>query len=439
MSKSKITPPGYKWKPNTSTVNVKPNVSMPLGIKSRNTTISEPTTLRKSTISNTPSPSNYFAARRDNSIHHRLWVLKAHDGKCQASKYTWTHFLRSKDETPKVLIDFLRFVQRGFHAQVRTVRTDKGTKFLNKTLHEYFAQEDISPLNIQTTPETTSQTPTQAPTVTATEKLNQVETNKENGQVEEDEFINIFDTPDCTSISPAEAEYVSLSACYAQVLWLRTHLKDYGFHFDKVPVYCDSKTTIAISCNPVQHSRIKHIDVKYHFIKEKVEKGSHSLSCNPVQHSRTKHIDVRYHFIKEKVKKGIVELFFVGTEYQLVDLFTKALPEERFNISSDDLTKIELTLEQSQQGVNNDVLCVWIARLRITQMMSDEFCPTEEVQRFDDELRHLKLRDMNIAAYTKRFNELALLCPDAVPNEKKKVELYIKGLPEIIRGETTSS
>nr|GEY19437.1 putative reverse transcriptase domain-containing protein [Tanacetum cinerariifolium] len=50
-----------------------------------------------------------------------------------------------------------------------------------------------------------------------------------------------------------------------------------------------------------------------------------------------------------------------------------------------------------------------------------------------------KLRDMNRAAYTERFNELALLCLDAVPNEKKKVELYIKGLPEIIKGETTSS
>nr|GEX72773.1 putative reverse transcriptase domain-containing protein [Tanacetum cinerariifolium] len=66
-------------------------------------------------------------------------------------------------------------------------------------------------------------------------------------------------------------------------------------------------------------------------------------------------------------------------------------------------------------------------------MMIDEFCPTEEVQRLKDELRHLKLRDMNLAAYTERFNELALLCPDAVPNEKKKVELYIKWLPEIIK------
>ncbi|GJR72937.1 putative reverse transcriptase domain-containing protein [Tanacetum coccineum] len=76
---------------------------------------------------------------------------------------------------------------------------------------------------------------------------------------------------------------------------------------------------------------------------------------------------------------------------------------------------------------------------KVKQMMIDEFCPIEEVQRLEDELRHLKLRDMNIVAYTERFNELALLCPDVVPNEKKKVELYIKGLPEIIKGETTSS
>nr|GEV92982.1 putative reverse transcriptase domain-containing protein [Tanacetum cinerariifolium] len=75
----------------------------------------------------------------------------------------------------------------------------------------------------------------------------------------------------------------------------------------------------------------------------------------------------------------------------------------------------------------------------VKQMMTNEFCPTEEVQRLEDELRHLKLKDMNIDAYTERFIELALLCPDAVPHEKKKVELYIKGFPEIIKGETTSS
>ncbi|GKF66182.1 retrovirus-related pol polyprotein from transposon TNT 1-94, partial [Tanacetum coccineum] len=57
--------------------------------------------------------------------------------------YTWTHFLRSKDETPGVLTDFLKLVQRGLHAQIRTVRTNKGMEFLNKILHEYFAQEGI--------------------------------------------------------------------------------------------------------------------------------------------------------------------------------------------------------------------------------------------------------------------------------------------------------
>ncbi|GJS29630.1 hypothetical protein Tco_0490250 [Tanacetum coccineum] len=56
-----------------------------------------------------------------------------------------------------------------------------------------------------------------------------------------------------------------------------------------------------------------------------------ALYCNNVQHSRSKHIDVRYYFIKEQVKNRVVELYFVRTEYQLADTFTKALPRERFN------------------------------------------------------------------------------------------------------------
>nr|GEV38905.1 retrovirus-related Pol polyprotein from transposon TNT 1-94 [Tanacetum cinerariifolium] len=54
----------------------------------------------------------------------------------------------------------------------------------------------------------------------------------------------------CVSISIAESEYVAVSGCCAQVLWMRTQLTDYGFFYDKVPVYCDSKSAIAISCNP---------------------------------------------------------------------------------------------------------------------------------------------------------------------------------------------
>nr|GEV67094.1 hypothetical protein [Tanacetum cinerariifolium] len=63
------------------------------------------------------------------------------------------------------------------------------------------------------------------------------------------------------SISTAESEYVAVSGCCAQVLWMRTQLTDYGFFYDKVPIYCDLKSAIAISCNPVQHTRTKHIDV----------------------------------------------------------------------------------------------------------------------------------------------------------------------------------
>nr|GEY82361.1 integrase, catalytic region, zinc finger, CCHC-type, peptidase aspartic, catalytic [Tanacetum cinerariifolium] len=63
------------------------------------------------------------------------------------------------------------------------------------------------------------------------------------------------------SIFTAESEYVAVSNCSAQVLWMRTQLTDYGYFYDKVPIYCDSKSVIAISCNPVQHTRTKHIDV----------------------------------------------------------------------------------------------------------------------------------------------------------------------------------
>ncbi|GKC38038.1 hypothetical protein Tco_1050422 [Tanacetum coccineum] len=98
-------------------------------------------------------------------------------------------------------------------------------------------------------------------------------------------------------MSYAEAEYVSLSACCAQVISMRTQLLDYGFHYHKIPIYCDSKSAIAISCNPVQHSR-------------------------------TKHINIRYHFIKEHVEKGTIELYFVGTEYQLADLLSEMRSEQ---------------------------------------------------------------------------------------------------------------
>ncbi|GJT76447.1 retrovirus-related pol polyprotein from transposon TNT 1-94 [Tanacetum coccineum] len=100
-----------------------------------------------------------------------------------------------------------------------------------------------------------------------------------------------------TVISSTKAEYIALSGCCAQILWMRSQLTDYGFAFNKIPLYCDNKSAIA-------------------------------LCYNNVQHSRSKHIDVRYHFIKEQVENGVVELHFVRTQYQLADIFTKALSRE---------------------------------------------------------------------------------------------------------------
>ncbi|GJR41651.1 retrovirus-related pol polyprotein from transposon TNT 1-94 [Tanacetum coccineum] len=109
-----------------------------------------------------------------------------------------------------------------------------------------------------------------------------------------------------TAISSTEAKYISLSGCCSQILQMRSQLTDYGFKFIKIPLYCDNKSVIALCCNNVQHSRVKHIDIRYHFIKEKME-------------------------------NGIVELYFVQTEYQLADIFTKPLPRERFNFLIDKL------------------------------------------------------------------------------------------------------
>ncbi|GJS30498.1 hypothetical protein Tco_0491118 [Tanacetum coccineum] len=91
-------------------------------------------------------------------------------------------------------------------------------------------------------------------------------------------------------------------------------LTDYGFQFNKIPLYCDNKSAIA-------------------------------LCCNNVKHSRAKHIDVRYHFIKEHVENGIVELYFVRMEYQLADIFTKPLPRERFNLLLEKLSMRSMSPE----------------------------------------------------------------------------------------------
>nr|GEV58104.1 hypothetical protein [Tanacetum cinerariifolium] len=83
------------------------------------------------------------------------------------------------------------------------------------------------------------------------------------------------------------------------ILWMISQLTDYGFDFNKIPLYCDNRSAIA-------------------------------LCCNNIQHSKSKNIDIRHYFIREQVERGVVELYFVKTDYQLADIFTKALPRQRF-------------------------------------------------------------------------------------------------------------
>nr|GEX23067.1 hypothetical protein [Tanacetum cinerariifolium] len=75
------------------------------------------------------------------------------------------------------------------------------------------------------------------------------------------------------AISSTEAEYIALFGCCAQSLWMRSQLTDYGLGFNKIPMYYDNKSAIALCCNNVQHSMSKHIDIRYHFIKDHVENG----------------------------------------------------------------------------------------------------------------------------------------------------------------------
>ncbi|GJU21528.1 hypothetical protein Tco_1154870 [Tanacetum coccineum] len=105
-----------------------------------------------------------------------------------------------------------------------------------------------------------------------------------------------------------------MSGCCAQILWMRSQLSDYDFAFNKIPLYCDNRSAIA-------------------------------LCCNNVQHSRSKHIDIRHHFIRGQVEKGMVELYFVTTDYQLADIFTKELPRERFEFLLPQLGMKSMTTE----------------------------------------------------------------------------------------------
>ena len=101
------------------------------------------------------------------------------------------------------------------------------------------------------------------------------------------------------ALSTAEAEYMSAASCCSQTLWIKYQLEDYSVREEEIPIYCDNTSAI-------------------------------NLSKNPIQHSRVKHIEVRHHFLRDYVQRKMVVLQFIETELQWADIFTKPLSEERF-------------------------------------------------------------------------------------------------------------
>ncbi|XP_075083389.1 secreted RxLR effector protein 161-like [Nicotiana tabacum] len=87
------------------------------------------------------------------------------------------------------------------------------------------------------------------------------------------------------ALSTVEAEYVATASCCAQLLWIKQHLEDFGVFSDCVPLLCDNTSALNMAKNPVQHKRIKHIDVQHHFLKDNVEKG---LICMKLCKQKTK-------------------------------------------------------------------------------------------------------------------------------------------------------
>ena len=101
------------------------------------------------------------------------------------------------------------------------------------------------------------------------------------------------------ALSTAKAKYIAAGSYYAQTLYKKQKLEDFGLYYDHIPINCDNTSAISLSKNPIEHSRIKHIEI-------------------------------RYHFIRNHVQKGDVDLVFIDTNHQWADIFTKPLSEERF-------------------------------------------------------------------------------------------------------------
>lgn len=108
------------------------------------------------------------------------------------------------------------------------------------------------------------------------------------------------------SLSSTEAEYVSLCSATTEAIWLKRLLLDLGIETGIVNIYEDNMPCIAISKDPMYHKRVKHIDIKYHFIREQIE-------------------------------NKIIEPIYISTQEQIADVLTKGLSSQKFTVFRDKL------------------------------------------------------------------------------------------------------
>jgi hypothetical protein len=112
------------------------------------------------------------------------------------------------------------------------------------------------------------------------------------------------------ALSTVEAEYIATGHCYAQLLWMRQTLRDYGYKLRKVPLLCDNESAIR-------------------------------MADNPIEHNRTKHIDIQYHFLRDHQQRGEIAIAYVSTHNQLADIFTKPLDEKTFSKLRNELNVLD--------------------------------------------------------------------------------------------------
>ncbi|WVZ63781.1 LOW QUALITY PROTEIN: hypothetical protein U9M48_013386 [Paspalum notatum var. saurae] len=118
------------------------------------------------------------------------------------------------------------------------------------------------------------------------------------------------------SLSITEAEYIPAACCCSQLLWMRATLSDFGLRFGKIPLLVDSTSAISVAKNPVLHSRTKHIDVRFHFLRAHNEKEDidliHVVSANQLADIFTKPLELQVEGVDNALIKGEIESQWTG-------------------------------------------------------------------------------------------------------------------------------